>query len=282
MQIGINTWVWTSPLNNERLEHLIPHIAALGFDRIELPIENVGDWNAKRARALAAEHGLGISVCGVFGPERDFLSPHADVRNTAAAYLKHCIEIAETAGAGNVVGPFYSAVGRVRPISHEQRETDLSLLVQQLRPLALYASDRGVTLCLEPLNRFETSIFNTVAQANDLVDRIDHPALGLLLDTFHMNIEERSIGDAIRLAGTRLRHFHACENDRGAPGTGHVPWNTIASALRDVRYDGPVVIESFSAEVKSIARAAAIWRPLASSPDALAEDGLRYLRELLG
>lgn len=282
MQIGINTWVWASPLTDERLERLIPHIAALGFDRVELPIENIGDWNAGPARTLAARHRLGISVCGAFGPERDFLASGADVRNAAAAYLRHCIDIAEAVGAANVVGPFYSAVGRVRQIDHQQRETDLGLLVQQLRPLAHYAADRGVTLCLEPLNRFETSVFNTVAQANELVDRVDHPALGLLLDTFHMNIEERSIGDAIRLAGRRLRHFHACENDRGAPGSGHIPWDDVARALHDVRYDGPVVIESFSAEVKSIARAAAIWRPLASSQDALAEDGLRFLRGLLG
>ena len=136
-------------------------------------------------------------------------------------------------------------------------------------------------LCVEPLNRFETSFMNLAQQAIDVVDRVDHPACGILLDTFHMNIEERSIGEAIRAAGARLKHLHGCENDRGAPGSGHVPWNEVRDALRAVNYDGPVVIESFTSKVKTIARAAAIWRPFAATQDALAEDGLRFLRQLL-
>jgi D-psicose/D-tagatose/L-ribulose 3-epimerase len=158
----------------------------------------------------------------------------------------------------------------------------MALLVGQLRGLAEYAADHGVVLCIEPLNRFETSFINLASQVVELVDRVDHPACQAMLDTFHMNIEEKSVGDAIRAVGPRLRHFHSCENDRGAPGSGHVPWSDVASALRDIDYDGPVVIESFSAQIESIARAAAIWRPVASSPDALAQDGLVFLRELLG
>jgi D-psicose/D-tagatose/L-ribulose 3-epimerase len=96
-----------------------------------------------------------------------------------------------------------------------------------------------------------------------------------------MNIEEKSLGDAIRAAGPRLRHFHACENDRGAPGSGNVTWSDVAGGLRDINYDGPVVIESFTAKVKSIARAAAIWRPLAPTQDAIAYDGLKFLKQLL-
>jgi D-psicose/D-tagatose/L-ribulose 3-epimerase len=102
-----------------------------------------------------------------------------------------------------------------------------------------------------------------------------------MLDTFHMNIEERALGDAIRAAGKRLCHVHACENDRGAPGSGHVPWADVAAALRDIGYDGPVVIESFTSKVKSIARAAAIWRSFAATQDDLARDGLAFLKELL-
>jgi D-psicose/D-tagatose/L-ribulose 3-epimerase len=115
----------------------------------------------------------------------------------------------------------------------------------------------------------------------EVVDRVGHPACQIMLDTFHMNVEERSLGDAIRCAGPRLKHFHSCENDRGAPGTGHVPWDDVAKALRDIQYDGPVVIESFTAKVQSIARAAAIWRPLAPSQDALAIQGQQFLRQLL-
>jgi D-psicose/D-tagatose/L-ribulose 3-epimerase len=155
------------------------------------------------------------------------------------------------------------------------------LLVSQLSGLAAYAADHGVTLCLEPLNRFETSFLNTARQALEVIDRVNHPGCQLMLDTFHMNIEETSLGEAIRAAGPRLRHVHACENDRGAPGAGHVPWAEVASALKEIGYDGPVVIESFTAKVKSIARAAAIWRPLAATQDAIAYDGLKFLQQLL-
>ena len=138
-----------------------------------------------------------------------------------------------------------------------------------------------MTLCVEPLNRFETSFLNLASQAIEVVDRVDSPACGLLLDTFHMNIEEKSVGGAIRAAGHRLKHLHGCENDRGAPGSGHVPWKEVAAAVKDVGYDGPVVIESFTSKVKSIARAAAVWRSFAPSQDDLAKNGLSFLRRLM-
>jgi D-psicose/D-tagatose/L-ribulose 3-epimerase len=157
----------------------------------------------------------------------------------------------------------------------------MDILVDQLRALADDAANHGVTLCVEPLNRFETSFINLASQAIELVDRVNKPACQIMLDTFHMGIEERSLGEAIRAVGPRLKHVHACENDRGAPGTGHVPWNDVAQALKDIRYDGPVVIESFTPKVKSIARAAAIWRPLAESPESLAFEGGAFLKKLL-
>ena len=158
---------------------------------------------------------------------------------------------------------------------------DLDILVENLGLLAAHAGDHGVTLCVEPLNRFETSFINLASQAVEVVDRVNHPACQIMLDTFHMNIEEKSLGDAIRLAGHRLKHFHACENDRGAPGSGNVTWDQVKQGLADIGYDGPVVIESFTAKVQSIARAAAIWRLLAPTQDALASDGVRFLRRLL-
>jgi D-psicose/D-tagatose/L-ribulose 3-epimerase len=137
-------------------------------------------------------------------------------------------------------------------------------------------------MCIEPLNRFETSFINLASQLAELLDRLDHPACQAMLDTFHMNIEEKSLGDAIRTLGPRLRHVHSCENDRGAPGSGHVPWADVAEGLNDIGYDGPVVIESFSDQIEAIAKAAAIWRPLAPTQDALAEDGLAFLQKTFG
>jgi D-psicose/D-tagatose/L-ribulose 3-epimerase len=172
-------------------------------------------------------------------------------------------------------------VGRTWQATADERARDIDTLVGNLHLLSDFAADHGVVLCLEPLNRFETSFINTAEQVIEIVDRVDRPACQVMLDTFHMNIEEKSLAEAIRAVGSRLRHVHACENDRGAPGSGNVTWDDVAQGLSDIGYDGPVVIESFSAEVKTIARAAAIWRPLAESQDALAADGLAFLKQTI-
>jgi D-psicose/D-tagatose/L-ribulose 3-epimerase len=252
----------------------------MGFDLIEVGIESTSDLDYGRAAEIARANGLGVNVCAAMGPDRDLIHPDEDIRTNGMAYVRHCIDAAKTLGAPHVIGPLYSAVGRTWQLTADERKQDVDLLVRQLGELAKYAGDRGVWLGVEPLNRFETSFINLASQAIEVVDRVDNPACGLLLDTFHMNIEERSIGDAIRAAGKRMRHLHACENDRGAPGSGHVPWDEVAQACRDIGFDGPFVIESFTNKVKSIAKAAAIWRKFSDSQDALAEDGLRHLRAL--
>ncbi len=281
-QIGITTWVWTAPLSTEKFPSIARHIADLGFDLVEVPVERTTDLDYARAAAVIKDVGLAASVCAVMSPDRDLIHPDEAIRSNGMAYVRHCIDAAHTLGARNVIGPIYSAVGRQWQPTPDERERDVDLLVRQLRTLADYARERGVVLCLEPLNRFETSFINIAGQAIEVIDRVDHPSCGLLLDTFHMNIEERSIGDAIRSTGPRLRHLHACENDRGTPGTGHVPWQEVADACHAIGYDGPVVIETFTDRVKTMARAVAIWRPLAPSPEFLAHEGLRHLRSLFG
>jgi D-psicose/D-tagatose/L-ribulose 3-epimerase len=278
--IGVSTWVWTSPLTTEAFPRVAKHIAELGFDLIEVPIEDPSDLDYGRAASVVRDLGLGASVCAAIGPDRDLIHKDADIRANAMGYIRHCIDAAHTLGARHVVGPLYSAVGRTWQATADERRRDLDRLVGELRELAAYADGHGVDLCVEPLNRFETSFINLAEQAIEVVDRVDHPGCGILLDTFHMNIEERSVGAAIRAAGPRLRHLHACENDRGAPGSGHVPWSEVADACRAISYDGAMVIESFTTTIQTIARAAAIWRPLAPTQDALATDGLRHLRAL--
>ncbi len=279
-QIGVNAWVWSSPVNTTELARLAPIVKGMGFDLIEVGIESTTDLDYRQGAAIVRDNGLAMSVCAAMGPDRDLIHGDRSIRDNGMGYVRHCIDAAETLGAANVVGPLYSAVGRTWQQTADDRRKDLDLLVGQLKELSGYAGDHGVTLGVEPLNRFETSFMNLASQAIEVVDRVDHPACGILLDTFHMNIEERSIGDAIRAAGPRMRHLHTCENDRGAPGSGHVPWDEVAKACRDIGYTGPMVIESFTDKVKSIARAAAIWRPFAATQDALATDGLRFLRRL--
>lgn len=281
MIFGINTWVWFSPTTTERFAEVVPKVRKMGFDAVEFGIEDTGALDYREARAVLEAHGCAVSVAAAMGPDRDLLADDPAVRDRARHYLEHCIDACHTLGAGNLVGPIYSAVGRVWQDTAESRERHLGTLIDQLQALASRADDRGVTLCIEPLNRFETSFVNTTEQVIEIVDRVDHRACGVLLDTFHMGIEEKDLGAAIRRCGARLRHLHACENDRGAPGSGHLPWRQVAEALADIDYRGPVVIESFTAEVKSIARAAAVWRPFEASQDDLARNGLAFLRGLL-
>ncbi len=279
MQLGISTWVWTSPASDNVLEELMPLIASMGYDVIELPLENAGQFDLNKAKALADDNDLAISVCAVIGGGRDLLLD--DERPAGEAYLRAAIDAAEALDSPVVAGPFYSAVGRCWQQTADEREKALDSLAGTLRGLGNYAADRGVSLAVEPLNRFETSFINTTAQALDLIARVDHDAVGLGLDLFQLGIEEKQPGDAIRAAGAHLKHFQVAENDRGTPGTGHLPWDDVAKALRDINYQGRVVIETFSDRVEAIARAAAIWRPLAPSSELLAREGIAFLRSIL-
>ncbi len=281
MRFGVNTWVWTSPLTTDELRNLVPKVKGMGFDWIEVPLEGMNDFDYTEAGKIIRDNGLGVSACAAMSPERDLIHEDVAIRESGAAYIRHCLQAISRMGGTNLVGPTYSAVGRVWQQSAEDRVRDVDTLVKTLGSLSRFAADCGAVICLEPLNRFETSFINLASQAIEVIDRVDHPSCKIMLDTFHMNIEEKSLGDAIRNTGSRLAHFHACENDRGAPGSGNVTWDEVAAALKDIGYDGPVVIESFTNKVKSIARAAAIWRSFESSQDALAQNGVNFLKKLL-
>lgn len=280
--LGANLWIWESPVTTDVIQAYLPRLAAWGFDMVELPVEQPHDWSAAEVRPILEEHGLRAGVCAVMAPGRDLTTDDSAVVRSTQDYLRACIDAADAVGADVVAGPAYSPTGATRQISAPERAVLLERLATNLGPVLDYAASAGVRLAIEPLNRFETSLFNTVEQTMALVEAVDHPAIGLLLDTFHMNIEERAPGAAIRLAGDRLFHFHACGNDRGAPGHDAIAWSVIRDALADIDYQGPVCIESFTSANQAIATAASIWRPLAASQDAIATDGLVFLRELFG
>jgi D-psicose/D-tagatose/L-ribulose 3-epimerase len=278
-RIGANLWIWDSPITDTVIGELAPRIAGMGFDLIELPVEEPGAWDPDLAAEAIAQAGLGASVCCVMPPGRDLAVADSEVVAQTQDYLRHCIEVANRVGSGTVAGPMYAAVGRLWRLDGAERSETLALVAERLRPIADLAAERGVKLAVEPLNRYETSLVNTVDQALALLEALDHPAGGLLLDTFHLNIEEKSPADAARRASGRIAHVHACGTDRGAPGGDSFGWPEFLAALDDSGYGGPLCIESFTSENEVIATAASIWRPLAESPDALARDGLRFLRD---
>jgi D-psicose/D-tagatose/L-ribulose 3-epimerase len=281
MKIGVNTFVWTSPFTTRDFG-LIAKIRSMGFDIIEIAVEDASLIDVPLLRKTAQDEGLSVTICGAFGTTRDISSDDPAIRQNGAAYIAECIRLTEAVGSSLFAGPVYSAVGKTRMVSADQKARERAWCVENLRNLGRIASDSGVTIGIEPLNRFETDMINLVEQAIALIHEVDQPAYKVHIDTFHANIEEKSIPDAIRMAGGLLGHFHACENDRGTPGTGHIDWIGVRDALREIGYAGPVVIESFTPGIVEIAKAAAIWRPLAPSQDELAREGARFLRELLG
>lgn len=281
MRFGASTFIWASPFGDAHVEQLARRVADHGFDVLEVCIEDPALVSAAAIRDAASAAGVGVSVCGAFGPDRDLTHEDAAVRAGALEYLRTCIDLAADVGSADVSGPMYQATGKARLLTDAEREQQWAWAVEGLRAAADHAAARGVGLAVEPLNRFETDMVNTVEQGVRLCERVGRDNVGLLLDTFHMNVEEKDMGDAIRAADGLLRNFHACENDRGAPGSGHVPWGQVLGALRDVGYDGLVVIESFTPEIREIARAVSTWRPVAASGDDLARDGLAFLRAAL-
>ena len=276
--IGVNTWVWTSPLTDANLPEVLRRVADMGFDAVELPLENAGDLSSGAVADVLAETGLQPCVVGAMAPGRDLVDP-ACVSDTQA-YLLSCIDFAADVGAQAVCGPFYASTGRVWRMDADERATAYAAVRTHLAPVVEHALARGVRLGIEPLNRYETSLINTVDQALTALEPHLGEGLGLALDTYHLNIEERSSAAAIRSAGQHLVHVQVCGNDRGAPGGDQTDWSAVVGALDEVGYDGPLVIESFTADNASIATAASIWRPLAPTQDDLALSGLAFLRSL--
>ncbi|MDA0141714.1 sugar phosphate isomerase/epimerase family protein [Solirubrobacter deserti] len=252
-----------------------------GFDVLEIAVEEPGLITGTRLRDAGERAGVTFTVCGAFGPDRDLSHEDAGIRATGIDYVKACVDLAAELGAPHFVGPMYSAVGKTRMLEPHERAAQRALAAESLKRVAEYAAQRDVKLAVEPLNRFETDLINTAEQVLELLDEVGSPQLGVLLDTFHMNIDEKSIGDAVRLVGDRLLQVHTCENDRGTPGTGHIPWSDLFGALRDIDFDGPLVIESFTPELKEIAKAVSLWRPLDAPSDELAKRGAAFLRESL-
>lgn len=278
--IGVNTWVWMSPLDDPGLREIAAKAGRMGFGAIELPIEQPGEWTTEVAADALAEHGLAPVVIGAMGPGRNLVAAPGSEVVATQNYLVHCVGVAGRLGSPVVAGPFTTATGRAWRMDAEEREARYRELRTALAPVVRQAERVGVRVAIEPLNRYETSLVNTVEQALEALGPLLGPGLGLALDAYHLNIEEKDIGVAIRSAGEHLAHVQVCGNDRGAVGDDHLDWPAFLDALDDVGYAGVLGLESFTGENATIAVAASVWRPLAPTQDELAERSIRYLTAL--
>ncbi|MCC9168192.1 sugar phosphate isomerase/epimerase family protein [Pontibacter harenae] len=278
IKFGVSTWLWTSPFSKDTLQ-LFPKIKEMGYDVVEIPVEDPGLVNVKEVKEALLQNELQAVVCGAFGTSRDLTHDDASFHKTSFEYIETCLEISAALGAGFFAGPMYSAVGKARLVSPEQKKKEWERAVNNLHKVCGMASERGLEIALEPLNRFESDLINTAEDVMRLVNDINHPAAKVLLDGFHMNIEEPDIERAITSVGEKLIHLQVSENYRGTPGTGQTRWDAYKRALTAIDYKGAVSIESFTPEVKELAGAVCIWRPLVPSQDGFAREGLKFLKQ---
>ncbi len=279
MRFAVSGWIFHHD-PAKVLGRVVDLAHSLGYDGLEIPTLDA------RLELRRIREGLGnpprmIPIwVGGGSPSRDLSNPSERIQRAGVAYLRRLVDLCAGSGGELVAGPLYGAVGRVRYLSPARRDAALSRVARHLSLVARYAASRSVRIALEPLNRYDTSLVNTVAQGIELLERIGEPNVGLALDTFHMNIEERSVGKALREAGRQLFYLQACENDRGAVGSGHVPWTEWRDALRSISYDGWVGVESFISSPPGFAEAMRMWRPVAASPQELAGASLSFLQGL--
>jgi len=276
---GASTWLWTSPFSSGDGD-LLRAIARLGFDAVELPIEDPDLVDPHKIRPILEETGLTPYLCGAFGPGRDLTSPDPAVRKNTRAYLSRLMDLAEGLGVPFIAGPMYAQVGKARQLPPAERQREWDLAAAELHVVATEAGNRGLMLALEAINRFESDLVNTTADSVRMARAIGHPAAKVMIDTFHMTIEEADIGAAIRHAGDDLIHVQVSENHRGVTGTGLTPWQDFRDALQDIGYGGAVVIESFTPDNRDLAGAVCIWKRFTASQDEFASRGLDFLRDL--
>jgi len=278
MKFGVNTFIWTASFDRSHFA-LLPGIKKAGFDGVELPLINLQEVNAGAIRKTLAENELECTFCSVIPSGMSVISDDAGVRANTRVHLESCIQVAAEAGAKLIAGPIYSPVGYLP--GRRRNADEWKRAVECYQSLGDTLAKNDVTIAIEPLNRFETYFLNTAEDAAALCDAVNNPRVGILFDTFHANIEEKDVASAYRRLGRHLKHVHTCENDRGTPGTGHVDWPGVFSALHDMKYDGWLTIESFGFALGELSAAASIWRDLAPTPESIAFDGVKFLRKMI-
>lgn len=278
IEFGVSTWLWTSPFDNTTIS-LFPKIKRMGYDFVEIPVEDPSLIDGHLVKSALKENGLKAVVCGVFGPTKDLTSDNVELHRNCFDYIRQCFELCNVWDSNFLAGPMYSSVGKARMVPSEQRRIEWERAVTNIGKVSKMAEEQDLFIALEPLNRFESDLINTADDVMRLIKDVNHSSTKVLLDGFHMAIEEPNIEKAILTVGDKLIHVQVSENYRGTPGTGQTQWNDFKSGLEKIGYKGVISIESFTPDIKELAGAVCIWKHLAPSQDAFASDGLSFLKK---
>jgi len=288
MKFGIYYSYWEQEWSADCLKY-VEKVAKLGFDVLEIAAHHLNGYEpahiaeigrAARANGIVLTAGLGPS------PQKNLSSPDPAIRKAGRAFFEETLTNLEKLDIHVIGGALHS----YWPVDYSQpvdKAGDRARGLEGIASLADFAADRGVNLCIEVLNRFENHVLNTAAEGAAFVREVGKPNVKVMLDTFHMNIEEDSFSEAIRTAGSLLGHFHTGENNRRVPGEGRLPWGEIGAALRAIGYEGAVVMEPFVRTGGGVGSDIKVWRDLSGGADEAGLDeaarrGLAFSREVLG
>lgn len=275
MKFGVHIALWMKTWQDDVVPY-IEETARLGFDGVELSLLGMTDDNIARIRKCLDDTGLELTCTTGLSMAQDITSDDAEIREAGMAYLENAIKTVAALGSPLLSGVIFAPWGK-RVM--ENRESRLSRSVEALKRVAPLAKEHGVTLGIEAINRFETDLINTAEQAVQLAEDVDEENIGVLLDSFHMNMEEKDITSSLKRSKEKLVHFHCVENDRGVPGSGHTPWSTFFEGLKAIDYDGWLTLEMFIRANEAVSPDLAIWRPIETNPSEAAERGLAFLEE---
>jgi D-psicose/D-tagatose/L-ribulose 3-epimerase len=277
MKLGFNLLLWATHVTDAHWP-IIEDLKATGYDGVEVPMFEGDPEHYRRLGARLRDIGLGATGVGVMpGGGKNAISTDAGERNGAIEHLKWMTDCTEALGATLYCGPFHQPLGMFSGTGPTAEET--ARLVEVHKAAAQYAARAGVSISIEPLNRFECYVLNTAAQAAAIVRRVGAPNFGYLYDTFHFNIEEDSITEVIPATIAEINHVHISENNRGVPGAGHIDFASVFRALKAAKYDGWMTIESFGSALPDLAAATKIWRPIFKTEADVYRLGYRLMRD---
>ena len=278
MKIGVSAFAWTSAMRVSNL-NLVQKVVDYGFDAFEIPMVDPMDIPVAALRGSFEANALDCTVCGILPEGINPISPDSAMRGRSLAHLADCVKIAGELGAHLLGGPLLSPIGFLP--QHRPTADEWEWAVEALQSIGDLLDEAQLTLSIEPVNRSETFLIRTAADAKKLCDKVAHPRVGVTIDTFHANIEEKSIPAALESLGSLLRHLHLSENDRGLLGKGHIAFPEILAAAFRMRYDGYLMLEGFGFSQDEPGAPGALWADESLSPESFALQGLAYMRDLI-